>query len=67
MILIRPEKNGQKIYPDKEMEKVGNVYKVRQELETRDDIQIFTWPYTAANCGLTMVMKKEPNRPYYKL
>jgi len=45
----------------------GNVYKLRQELEARDDIQVFTWPYTAANCGLTMVMKKEPNRPYYRI
>lgn len=42
----------------------GDVYRVRQELETRKDIQVFTWPYTAADCGLTMVMKKDPNRPY---
>jgi len=45
----------------------GNVYKVRQELEANNDIQIFTWPYTAMGCGLSMVMKKESNRPYYKL
>ena len=44
----------------------GNVYKTRLELETRNDIQIFTWPYTAMTCGLTMVMRKEPNRPYYR-
>ena len=44
----------------------SNVYKVRQELETQDDLRIFTWPYTAANCGLTMIMRKEPNRPYYR-
>jgi len=44
----------------------GNVYKVRQELETRNDIWVFTWPYTAADCGLTMIMKKELNRPYYR-
>ena len=44
----------------------GNVYKTRLELETRKDIQIFTWPYTAMGCGLTMVMKKEPNQPYYR-
>jgi len=42
----------------------GEVYKVRQELESRNDIQIFTWPYTAINCGISMVMKKELNRSY---
>ena len=44
----------------------GNVYKVRQELEKRSDLQIFTWPYGAENCGLSMVMKKEKNRPFYR-
>jgi predicted O-methyltransferase YrrM len=40
----------------------GDVFKVRQMLEKREDIQVFTWPYTANNCGLTMVMKKQENR-----
>lgn len=40
----------------------GSVYKARQELEKRDDVQIFTWIYTAFNCGLTMITKKEENR-----
>ena len=40
----------------------GDVYKVRQELEIRRDIQTFTWPYTAMNQGLTMFMKLENNR-----
>lgn len=44
----------------------GDVYRVRQELETRKNIQIFTWPYTAIDCGLTMIMNKELNRPYYR-
>ena len=44
----------------------GDVYLVRQELETCADIQFFTWPYTAVNCGLTMIMNKEPNRPYFR-
>jgi hypothetical protein len=44
----------------------GNVYKVRQELEKRNDLQIFTWEYGAGNCGLSMVSKKEKNRPFYK-
>lgn len=45
----------------------GDVYKVRQELEMRKDVQTFTWPYTAMNQGLTMVMKKESNRSFYKV
>ena len=38
----------------------GDVYLVRQELEKRDDLWTFTWPYEfqAQGCGLTMVMKK---------
>lgn len=46
---------------------VGDVYKVRQELESLNTIQVFTWPYTAMNCGLTMVMKMDPNRPYNEI
>jgi len=42
----------------------GEVYIVRQELELRKDLQVFTWPYTAMNQGLTMVLKMEENRPY---
>ena len=44
----------------------GNVYKSRQELEKRNDLQIFTWPYGAINSGLSMIMKKDKNRPFYK-
>ena len=44
----------------------GDIYKVRQELEMREDVQTFTWPYTAMDQGLTMVMKKELDRPYYR-
>jgi len=40
-----------------------DTYKTRLYLEGRDDIFTFTWPYTAAYCGLTMVMKKDPDRP----
>lgn len=46
---------------------IGDVYKVRKELESLDTIQIFTWPYTAMNCGLSMVMKMDPDRPYYEM
>lgn len=38
----------------------GDSYLFRQELEKRSDIEVFTWPYTANCCGLTMVMRKEP-------
>uniref|UniRef100_A0A6H1ZPA4 Putative methyltransferase n=1 Tax=viral metagenome TaxID=1070528 RepID=A0A6H1ZPA4_9ZZZZ len=45
----------------------GDVYKLRQELEKRDDLDCFTWPYTAGYMGLTMVMKKESDRKYWEL
>jgi len=35
----------------------GDVYKVRQELECDPRYDVFTWPYSAQNQGLTMVMK----------
>jgi len=40
----------------------GDVYKLRQDLEKRDDIQSWTFTYTANSCGLTMVTNKEKNR-----
>ena len=44
-----------------------DVYKLRQELEHRtDEMDCFTWPYTAEWCGLTMVIKKEEDRPYWE-
>lgn len=42
----------------------GNVYIVREDLEEREELYTFTWPYTATGCGLTMVMKKGPKRDY---
>lgn len=51
---------------DKGGMKPGNVYKVRQELERRSDIDVFTWPFSAINTGLTMVMKHTENRPYWR-
>lgn len=45
----------------------ADVYRLRQELEKRtDEMDCFTWPYTAGSCGLTMVIKKEKNRPYWE-
>ncbi len=45
-----------------------DVYRLRQELEKRtDEMDVFTWPYTAGYHGLTMVMKKEEGRPFWEL
>ena len=45
---------------------LGDVYKLRQDLEKQENLDCFTWPYTAKGYGLTMVIKKELNRPYYR-
>ena len=34
----------------------GDIYKVRQELERMPEYDVFTWPYSAQDMGLTMVM-----------
>ena len=46
-----------------------DIYRIRQELERDPDLDVFTWPYTALSCGLTMVMKHVPNkdRDYWRL
>ena len=45
----------------------GDVYKLRQDIEKMDKnlLDVFTWPYTAKWCGLTMVIKKEKERPFW--
>ena len=51
-----------------ELSSCGDVYKLRQELEKKRielDMDIFTWPYTAKFSGLTMVTKKDEDRPYW--
>ena len=57
-------RTGENLYEEK---MIGDVYQIRKELESLDTIQTFTWPYTAMNCGLTMIMKMNPNRPYYEI
>lgn len=57
--------------PDEKYLKPGSchdVYKVRQELEMYPNTDTFTWPYVtqAQACGLTMVITKDPERPYYQ-
>ncbi len=45
----------------------GNVYKVRQEVAKWQGVaDSLTWPYTARGCGLTMILKKEADPPYYR-
>jgi predicted O-methyltransferase YrrM len=44
----------------------GDVYLLRQELEQRQDIDCFTWPYTAGFMGLTMCIKKDPEARYWE-
>lgn len=39
-------------------DRCGTVYQLRHELEKDPRYNCFTWPYTATNCGLTMVMKR---------
>ena len=44
-------------------------YKVRQEIESKRedlDCDVLTWPYASGRVGLTTVLKKDPNRPYYQ-
>jgi len=45
----------------------ADVYRLRQELEKREDLDCFTWPYTARFMGLTMVMKKDPDGRYFEV
>lgn len=42
-------------------------YKLRRELENRaDEMDCFTWPWTALGVGLTMVRKKETSKDYWR-
>jgi hypothetical protein len=45
----------------------SDVYRLRQDIEKMDKniLDVFTWPYTAKWCGLTMVIKKEKERPFW--
>ena len=43
--------------PFDRLKNCGDVWKVRQEME-KSNVQTFTWPYTATDRGLTMLMKK---------
>ena len=36
----------------------GTVYKAREVIEAMPDLQIFTFPFTAMNCGLSIIGRK---------
>lgn len=55
------------VYYERKGRDEATTYKVRLEMEKRDDIWCLTFPYTAQNRGLTMILKKEKDRPYYRL
>lgn len=57
-------------YYERKLEKRGremNTWRLKPYLKLRDDIEVFTWPYTAATCGLTMVLKKDMSAPFYRV
>jgi len=43
----------------------SDVYKLRQELEKKSNIDIVTWPYKIVGHGLSMVLKKHYLNDYY--
>jgi len=54
------------IEPDSKGYNPGDIYKVRQELERDPRYDVFTWPYSAQNMGLTMVMVHGNDRPHWR-
>jgi len=49
-----------------EQTRCGDVYRLRQELEQETDkMDCLTFPYSAGWSGLSMVIKKEKDRPYW--
>lgn len=44
----------------------GDGYRLRQELEERADLDVFTFPFGAMGVGLTMCRKLPTNQPYYR-
>ena len=54
------------IKPDKHGWSPGDVYRMRQELECNPKYDVFTWPYSAQDMGLTMVMNHGTDRSYWQ-
>ncbi len=53
--------------PDKDGLNPGDAYRMRQELERNPEVDVFTWPFSANDMGLTMVIKHDNERPYWRL
>jgi len=43
-----------------------DTWRARKDLEKMDNVDVLTWRYTAAECGLTMVLKKDMSLPEYR-
>ena len=53
-------------YYERKLEKKGremDTYKARHMLEKRDDVDVLTF---RQGCGLCIVLKKDPNEPFYR-
>lgn len=46
--------------------KIIDTFTVRLNLEKNPNVDTFTWRYTAGQCGVTMVLKKDPAAPHYR-
>ncbi|MHA2055617.1 MAG: class I SAM-dependent methyltransferase [Candidatus Hodarchaeales archaeon] len=43
------------------------LYTIKNKLKKDPSLEVFTWPFTAASCGLTMILKKDMNEPWYRI
>ena len=39
---------------------------VKEQYEQDPNYDVFTWPYTASSCGLTMIAHRDPKGPFYR-
>jgi len=47
--------------------RIIDTYTIRKTIEKFKSAEVFTWPYTAGNCGLTMILKKDMKQPFYRI
>ena len=67
VIFVHDTMPWERTYSSKENRgKKTESWRIRTVTGERDDVEIFTWPYTAAYCGLTMILKKDMSRPFYR-
>lgn len=53
------------IAPDEKGWSPGDVYKVRQELERNNEVDVMTFPYSAVNMGLTVILKHDERKEFW--